>query len=242
MLQAALTPNGWEALAVHTPQEAMDFIHNNLVDLVICDFRMPGMDGVTLFTEARATLQWRDIPFLFLSGYAEPKDRVHALRQGAEDFLMKPVHLEELIVRIQHALERRRARQQLVLMNQTVLQGALEVFRLEGVLALLEQSRSSGTVQINSPTRLPGFIFVEDGRIRGAQFSSLTGLAALMQLLESNTGRFEFFPGRPLKSSYNVSITVEELMGEYTDRTTPEREMPRRDRRPQSLRKVRYKY
>ncbi|MBS2025339.1 MAG: sigma-54-dependent Fis family transcriptional regulator, partial [Deltaproteobacteria bacterium] len=81
-------------------------------DVVVLDRNLPDRDGVELLAELSREAQERglDTAFLVATAYADVENAVLALRQGAEDYLTKPIQLPDLIVKIRKALETRRLR------------------------------------------------------------------------------------------------------------------------------------
>jgi two-component system NtrC family response regulator/two-component system response regulator HydG len=75
------------------------------VDAVVSDVRMPGMDGYDFLRHVRA--EWPNLPFLLVTAFAGVEDAVAALQEGADDYLTKPVKMQELRQRVQLHLERR---------------------------------------------------------------------------------------------------------------------------------------
>jgi DNA-binding NtrC family response regulator len=86
-----------------TGSEALAGIASQRPDLVICDIRLPDMDGEELFARARAGL--RDVPILFVTAYGEIPQAVRLIRQGADDYITKPFDLPEFLERIDRLLE-----------------------------------------------------------------------------------------------------------------------------------------
>ena len=87
--------------------KAYDLLLNEAFDLLILDLNLPGMDGLDLLRVARA--EWPQLRVLILSARAELSDRVAGLDLGADDYLTKPFHFEELEARIwlnRHGSER----------------------------------------------------------------------------------------------------------------------------------------
>lgn len=74
-------------------------------DLVVLDVMLPGVDGFTLCQRRRDAGD--HTPVLFLSARGEPEDRVRGLRAGGDDYLAKPFHLPEFVLRIEALLRRR---------------------------------------------------------------------------------------------------------------------------------------
>jgi two-component system, OmpR family, alkaline phosphatase synthesis response regulator PhoP len=75
------------------------------VDLVVLDVMLPGFDGFSLCEARRAGGD--ATPVLFLSARGEPEDRVRGLRAGGDDYLPKPFHLPEFLLRVEALLRRR---------------------------------------------------------------------------------------------------------------------------------------
>lgn len=104
-LRRALSYAGFSVDVAHSGDAGLRQAQAHPPDVVILDVLMPGRDGLDVCRQIRA----RDaIPILMLTAKDEVADRVNGLRHGADDYLVKPFALEELIARL-HALLRRRA-------------------------------------------------------------------------------------------------------------------------------------
>ncbi len=77
-------------------------------DVVVTDLRMPKMDGIELLKQLRA--QDRDVPVIVATAFGEVTTAVAAMRAGADDYLTKPIELDELLLAIERAMERRALR------------------------------------------------------------------------------------------------------------------------------------
>lgn len=94
----ALTANG---------QEAMDWLEQgNLVDAIVADYEMPLMNGLDFIRELRALPMHENTPLLMLSGTDETSKKILCLKQGADDYIVKPFNPEELEIRIKKVLQR----------------------------------------------------------------------------------------------------------------------------------------
>ncbi len=72
-------------------------------DLVILDLGLPDVDGTEVIESLRG---WSRVPIIVLSGRADPAGKVHALDAGADDYVTKPFHMDELMARMRSALRR----------------------------------------------------------------------------------------------------------------------------------------
>jgi DNA-binding response OmpR family regulator len=76
-------------------------------DVVICDIKMPKMDGYELLETMRLYPHMKNLPFIFLSAKTEEKDIIEGLRRGANKYLTKPMKKQLLIETIQRCLDKR---------------------------------------------------------------------------------------------------------------------------------------
>lgn len=105
-LRRGLDAEGHSTELVADGRQALAFIRQGEPDLVILDRMLPGIDGIQICTEIRSLgLPCR---ILMLSALADVDDRVKGLRSGADDYLSKPFHLEELLARIDAVMQRDR--------------------------------------------------------------------------------------------------------------------------------------
>ena len=72
-------------------------------DLVILDLGLPDLDGVEVIAGLRG---WTNVPIIVLSGRTDPEGKVRALDRGADDYVTKPFHMDELFARVRSALRR----------------------------------------------------------------------------------------------------------------------------------------
>ncbi len=83
----------------------LEKIKNNDYDLVLCDIKMPKMDGVEVLEAARALKP--EIPIVMISGHGDMETAIQTMRMGAFDYISKPPDLNRLLNTIRHALDRK---------------------------------------------------------------------------------------------------------------------------------------
>lgn len=107
VLSKALTRiAGFHVEVAENADEALQKIKNERFDLVLTDLKMPGKDGLQLLSEISKTDP--DILTVMMTGHGTIDSALEAMKRGASDYLMKPVNLEEIIVRLQKVLDERR--------------------------------------------------------------------------------------------------------------------------------------
>lgn len=102
LLEEYLGEAGYDVVVCHRGDEAIRHIQSGSFDLVLSDIVMPGADGLALLAEAGSDP--RKTLVVLMTGYSGIEDALHAVAQGAYDFVSKPFQLPELRVRIDNAV------------------------------------------------------------------------------------------------------------------------------------------
>ena len=105
ILRELFLSSGYDARVAADGQEALEAFDAARPPLTVTDVHMPVMDGVELLKKARALDP--DAAFLVLTGVANVQTAVESLKYGAFDFIMKPVHMDELLIAAERALQHR---------------------------------------------------------------------------------------------------------------------------------------
>ncbi|MDI3545494.1 MAG: two-component system, NtrC family, nitrogen regulation response regulator NtrX, partial [Rikenellaceae bacterium] len=102
-LREMLEYERYEVVEADSGLQALDLFSQNSFDVVLCDIKMPGMDGMELLDKI---LQSYDIPVIMISGHGTIDTAVDAIKKGAFDFIIKPFDLNRLLISIRNALDR----------------------------------------------------------------------------------------------------------------------------------------
>ena len=103
VLRSTLSTQGYVITDVKTGEEALESLRKERPDLVLLDMNMPGMGGIETCREIRRA---SDAPIIMLTVRNAERDKVAALDAGADDYVVKPFGIEELLARIRAALRR----------------------------------------------------------------------------------------------------------------------------------------
>jgi len=101
LLESFLTSQGFVTTVVSSGQRALEVLREQHIDMMISDVRMPGMTG--LETLRRARQEHGAFPVLLVTAYADVRDAVGAMRDGAVNYLSKPIDLDELLASVRQA-------------------------------------------------------------------------------------------------------------------------------------------
>jgi len=103
VLRTALISRGFEVTDSRSGEEALESLRCETPDVILLDLKMPGISGLET---CRLIRERSEIPVVIVSAMKEEREKVEVLESGADDYLTKPVSIEELIARI-HAVTRR---------------------------------------------------------------------------------------------------------------------------------------
>ena len=102
LIDLNLSSAGYECIAVQNGLEAIELVEQEAFDLVLLDIMLPGADGYDVMDYIRPT----GIPVIFITAKHEVKNRVKGLKLGADDYLVKPFDVVELVARVEAVLRR----------------------------------------------------------------------------------------------------------------------------------------
>ena len=103
VLRSTLTAHGYVLIDAKTGEEAVDIARKSKPDLILLDLNMPGMGGIETCREIRA---FSNAPIIMLTVRSAERDKVLALDAGADDYVVKPFGIDELLARVRASLRR----------------------------------------------------------------------------------------------------------------------------------------
>ena len=107
LLAANLQRAGYKVMTAGDVPQAEALVRESRPDMVLLDWVLPGVPGLTFARRLRADQRTKDISIVLLSGRAEEQDKVTALESGADDYVTKPFSARELLARIKAVMRRR---------------------------------------------------------------------------------------------------------------------------------------
>ena len=139
-LAGFLTKQGYRVLKASLPEKALGIVRDNSVDIVLSDFKMPGMSGVKLLETIKEMNP--SIEVIIMTAYGTVESATDAMKLGAADYITKPIDLYRLQVLIRNIVERK----QLVSENRLLRQQLSERFRVDGIIS--ESSEMSKVLNV----------------------------------------------------------------------------------------------
>jgi DNA-binding response OmpR family regulator len=208
IFQDYLRRSDLEVISAADAAAALDATRRERPDLIVCEAELPGnASGLELVRALSADPDLKLVPILLLSGAATPEERLDALSSGADDYLLKPFTMKELVYRCE----------KLILHHRTgelaELSGDLARFKSTDVLQLLEANQATGVLRIDGDNKgEKGEIHLLDGYICGGFAEESKGEEAAYRLIPVRHGRFQFVRANIRSNVQTLRSTTEFMM------------------------------
>src|ERR1700716_2308187 len=138
-------------------------------DVILCDYKMPGLDGRQLFEKLRGREKTRHIPFLFMAARADIEERLRPLVDGVEEFITKPFLIKDLVRITKRVVDRLHLEKlQSKGSRPGVIQGRLEEMSMIDLMQSLEMGQKSCRLIVRQGSET-GEIYFSGGQCRDAQ-------------------------------------------------------------------------
>ena len=105
LLQRSLEEAGYDVVAAANGEEALYEMSQREVEVVLLDVKMPGMSGLEVL--GKLTTDWPDICVIMATAVADVQTAVETMKLGADDYITKPFNLDDLVLKVQKAIEKR---------------------------------------------------------------------------------------------------------------------------------------
>ena len=182
LIRTGLTYEGFAVTVAGDGPSALNLARQTLPHVVVLDWMLPGLDGVTVCRQLRAA---SDVSILMLTAKGELEDRVAGLDAGADDYLVKPFRFQELLARVNAMLRRRnlQARKRLSVGELALDRDTREVWRSDQPVALTPREFGLLELLMSHPrqvftreqmlNRVWGYEWVGDANVVEVHISSL---------------------------------------------------------------------
>jgi len=107
----ALNSAGFETIGFEDGLSFWETLKKEKPKLVILDVMLPGMDGIELLTKMRESIEYKDIPVIMATAKGQEYDRIRGLDLGADDYIVKPFSMMEMVSRVKAVLRRSQPQQ-----------------------------------------------------------------------------------------------------------------------------------
>jgi len=194
-----------EVIVAADGADALLKVVDDLPDVVLCDYKMPGLNGRQLFEKLRGREATRHIPFLFMASRADIEERLRPLVDGAEDFIAKPFLVKDLVRSAKKVVDRLHLEKlQKRASRPGVIQGRLEEMSMIDLMQSLEMGQKSCRLQVQKGSERAELFFAS-GQCRDAKIGNLNGDDAVFKIVLWTEGEFEIDFNAANASSANTT-------------------------------------
>jgi len=160
-------------------------------DVILCDYKMPGLDGRQLFEKLRGREATKHIPFLFMASRTDIEEKLRPMVDGVEDFIAKPFLAKDLVRLAKKIVDRLHLEKlQKRASRPGVIQGRLEEMSMIDLMQSLEMGQKSCRLRVQKGGET-GELFFASGQCRDAKSGSIIGDDAVYKVLLWTEGEFE---------------------------------------------------
>src|ERR1700720_171571 len=181
----------WEVAVAADGADALLRVIDDPPDAILCDYKMPGLDGRQLFEKLRGREATRHIPFLFMASRTDIEEKLRPLGDGVEDFIAKPFLAKDLVRMAKKIVDRLHLEKlQKRASRPGVIQGRLEEMSMIDLMQSLEMGQKSCRLQVQKAGEA-GELYFASGQCRDAKIGTLVGDDAVYKVLLWTEGEFE---------------------------------------------------
>ncbi len=171
--------------------DALLKVIDSLPDVILCDYKMPGIDGRQLFEKLRAREATRHIPFLFMASRPDIEERLRPLVDGVEDFIHKPFLIKDLVRITKKVIDRLHLEKlQKRASRPGIIQGRLEEMSMIDLMQSLEMGQKSCRLVVQHDGEQCELYFAA-GQCRDAKIGKAEGDEAVYKVVLWTGGQFE---------------------------------------------------
>ena len=195
ILEVSLKKAGYALTCAEDGLAALEAVMHQAPDLLICDTKLPRLDGYTLARRLKDRKEFAHIPIIFLLSQKSVEDKIRGLELGVEDYLQKPIFVRELLARVSVLLARRThesmsGQRSVAPGAESQFRGSIQEMTVVDLLQTFETSKKSGTITFEDG-QSTAHIWLRDGQIVDAEVGALGGEEAVFRLFVWTDANFE---------------------------------------------------
>src|SRR5262244_3568341 len=160
-------------------------------DVILCDYKMPGLDGRQLFEKLRSREATKHIPFLFMASRTDIEEKLRPMVDGVEDFIAKPFLAKDLVRLAKKIVDRLHLEKlQKRASRPGVIQGRLEEMSMTDLMQSLEMGQKSCRLVVQHDGE-QGELYFASGQCHDARVGKVEGDDAVYKVVLWSAGEFE---------------------------------------------------
>ena len=191
LLEVSLKKERLSVASLSSPEEALSIIDVFAPDLIISNTRFPGkMNGFEFCRIVKSNPAFKYTPFIFLTPDKSLNSKIKGLELGADDYLVKPIYLRELIARVKLLLAKKEKEDLELLDSKKMFHGSLEDMSLVDLIQTMELGRKTGIIYLYKGGMI-GKIYFSEGKVINAILGDVVGEEAIYRMFLWSEGTFK---------------------------------------------------
>ncbi|MCK5738718.1 response regulator, partial [bacterium] len=190
ILKDHLENAGFLVTTVTNGLQAWELVQQTQPTLILSEVILPGIDGMKLLEKITSTPQTMSLPLIFLTSKRELQDRVLSFKMGAKDYLVKPLHVKEVIAHIKMVLARLERQEQKTMVQHAKLEGDLAELDISALIENFGIERKTGVLSVTHSNGKKGQIYFHNGCVINAEQGNFKREKAVYQMFNWSSGQF----------------------------------------------------
>jgi len=180
----------YEVDAAANDAEALEKIGAQSFDAILSEISASGIDGYALLEQAQQSALNRNCAVIFLTQKSDVWNRVKSFKLGAKDYIIKPIHVREIVMRVQMVLKRQARYQRMLKKSRSQFSGRLADLGAVELIEVFGAERKSGVLTLNNENGVSGRIVFREGAVSRASAGLQRSEEAVFKMLSWRKGRF----------------------------------------------------
>jgi len=209
VMEVSLKKAGFSVTTANDGVDALEKVRISPPDLVLCDTKMPQMDGFDLCRTLKSDERFKQIPFVFLTHQKSIEFKVKGLELGGDDYLTRPIYIKEIVTRIRMILQKVEKDRIEKRETKAGFAGNLSDMGVVDLVQTFEIGRKTGVIHIQGVRS--GTVFFRDGRVIEARLGRVSGESAFYRILNISDGKFDL-QFVPVECPERITISTQALL------------------------------
>jgi CheY-like chemotaxis protein len=174
-------------------EEAYKKILHNHYDVILSELFAADIDGYRLLERIQRDPSFSNVPVIFITQKSDVWNRIKSFKLGAKDYIVKPMHVKEILARVNMVLDRLERRNKEEVIANCKFVGRLEDISLPDLIEAFGVERKTGILRLYNINGLSGHIYFENGNVINAFTADLHAEEAVFKMMSWQKGRFLMF-------------------------------------------------
>ncbi len=209
VMETNLTKEGFSVTTASDGKEALEKIELSPPELVLCETKMPTMDGFELCRALKRDDRFKQIPFVFLTGDKSAELKEKGIELGADDYLARPIYIKEVIARLRMLLRNGETERVERPEGKAGFSGSLADMGVVDLVQAFEMGRKTGIIHIRGDKS--GTLFFREGKVIDAELGRARGEGAFYGMLHNDNGLFEV-QFAPVERPELINVSTQALL------------------------------